>query len=263
VLANKTSAKSTAWKSGTAQIKVPAGVVPVGAPTTLTVTSALNLTDARIVWEARDQQPGLGSDYTISPVNNGVQWVEVEIEWPDGRRVAASNSFTANSPVLNWVNGSVPTGAQISASGGDAWTWVTGNPAPYSASAVHQSNIASGIHEHSFIFTSSTMAVGVGDKLFAWIYLDPANVPTEIMLTWNDGSSDHRAFWGADTIRWGTTGTASQRYVGPLPAAGQWVRLEVSASAVGLEGSLVHGMTFALVGGRATWDVAGKTSPIN
>ena len=48
--------------------------------------------------------------------------------------------------------------------------------------------------------------------------------------------------------------------MGPLPAAGGWVKLEVPASAVGLEGKAAHGMAFTLYGGRAAWDKAGKTS---
>lgn len=81
------------------------------------------------------------------------------------------------------------------------------------------------------------------------------------MLSWNTGSSwEHRAYWGANLISYGLDGTASRRYVGPLPAAGQWVQLQVPASQVGLEGTTVSGMSFSLYNGRATWDAAGVTS---
>ena len=66
--------------------------------------------------------------------------------------------------------------------------------------------------------------VRTGDTLFAYVYLDPANVPREVMLQWNDGSWDHRAYWGANNVGWGTDGTSSRRYMGALPAAGGWVR---------------------------------------
>jgi hypothetical protein len=264
VLVAQTSAKSTPWTSGTAQITVPTTVVPLGAPTTLSVQApGFDLTNARIVWEARDQQPAFGSTYTISPINNGPQWVEVEVEWPDGRRVFAASTFTANSPVINWVNGALPAGAVPSADGGDAWTWVTSNPTPFSAPAAHQSNSAAGEHSHWFASATAPLVISVGDNLFAWVYLDPANPPSEVMLTWNDGSADHRAYWGANDISWGTNGTASQFNAGPLPATGQWARLVVPASAVGLEGSTVTGMGFTLFDGRATWDVAGKASADN
>ncbi len=49
--------------------------------------------------------------------------------------------------------------------------------------------------------------------------------------------------------------------MGMLPPAGRWVRLEVPAAAVGLEGHTVNGMAFTLAGGLASWDRAGKLVP--
>ncbi len=103
------------------------------------------------------------------------------------------------------------------------------------------------------------MQVDAGDKLYAYVYLDPDNMPSEVMLEWNDGGGwEHRAYWGANNIPCGTDGTESRRYVGPLPQAGVWTRLEVPASAVGLEGRTVSGMSFKLYGGRANLDKTGK-----
>ena len=53
-----------------------------------------------------------------------------------------------------------------------------------------------------------------GEALFTYVYIDPANPPTEIMLNWFDGGWEHRAYWGANTLNYGTDGTASRRYVG-------------------------------------------------
>jgi hypothetical protein len=105
------------------------------------------------------------------------------------------------------------------------------------------------------------MQVNTGDTLFAWVYIDSANPPSEIMLAWNDGSSwEHRAYWGANTITDGTSGTAGRYHAGPLPATGTWVKLTVPASAVGLEGSAVSGMSFSLFNGGVTWDAIGRSS---
>ena len=102
------------------------------------------------------------------------------------------------------------------------------------------------------------MTVNIGDTLFAYVYLDPANPPSEVMLQWYDGSWEHRAYWGANQIPWGTDGTTSRSYMGALPATGQWVKLAVPAAQMGLEGHTLSGMAFTLYGGRATWDYAGK-----
>src|SRR5439155_44763 len=142
----------------------------------------------------------------------------------------------------------------------DAWTWVTASPTPFSAQKASQSNVASGQHQHYFYNATGTLPIGVGDSLVAYVYLDPANVPSEIMLQWNDGSWEHRAYWGANNLALGVDGTASRRYIGALPATGQWVRLEVAASQVGLEGRTLNGLALTLYGGRATWDYVGKKS---
>jgi hypothetical protein len=263
VLATRTTTQAQGWRSGAAQITAPTSVALLNAPVTLTVQApGFDLTGARIVWEARDQAPGFGPPYTISPKNNGAQWAEAEIALADGRRLFALNSFNANSTVVNWVDGAVPVGGAPISFGGDAWTWVTPSPAAPSGHVAHQSNLAAGEHGHWFTGATATLHVGLGDEMFAWVYLDPANPPTEVMLTWNDGSEDHRAYWGAKTIDWGTNNSPGRRYVGVLPSTGQWVRLSVPASAVGLEGSTVTGMGFFLVGGRATWDNAGIATAV-
>ena len=81
-----------------------------------------------------------------------------------------------------------------------------------------------------------TLAVGTGDKLFAYVYLDPITPPREVMLQFNDGTWEHRAYWGSDYIPYGSLGGPSKFYVGPLPPLGQWVRLEVSAANLGSKG---------------------------
>jgi subtilisin family serine protease len=160
-----------------------------------------------------------------------------------------------------WVDDALPAGAVAAADGGDSWTWVTNNPPPYSGTQASQSNIGSGLHEHYFANAAATLEVFPGDTLYAYVYLDPANVPSEVMLQWNDGCWEHRAYWGADIITYGMDGTSDRLSMGPLPSPGEWVRLEVPAHAVGLEGATLKGMSFTLVDGRATWDYAGRFSP--
>ena len=160
-----------------------------------------------------------------------------------------------------WMEDAVPPGAVLY--GDEPWSWVSANPAPFSGSLAHQSALRTGRHQHHFndVPAVNQLAVSAGDVLFTYIYLDPANMPSEIMLQWNDGTWEHRAYWGANSIAWGVDGTVSRRYMGPLPAGGQWARLEVPANLVGLEGRSVKGMAFTLYNGRATWDKTGKKTP--
>jgi hypothetical protein len=79
------------------------------------------------------------------------------------------------------------------------------------------------------------------------------------MLQFNDGKWEHRAVWGdKDAIAWGTLGTASRQYMGELPPAGEWTRLEVPVGKVGLKpGSKLNGWAFTQFGGTVYWDRAG------
>src|SRR2546423_9111584 len=158
------------------------------------------------------------------------------------------------------MKGSAPRSALLPCAAGFGCNWISSNPPPYAGALAHQSLLAGGEHQHYFYNATTTLAVAVGDSLFAYVYLDPANPPSEVMLQWNDGSWEHRAYWGANLLGWGTDGSVSRRYMGVLPATGQWVRLSVPASQVGLEGRTLNGAAYTLYGGRATWDYAGKTA---
>ena len=161
-----------------------------------------------------------------------------------------------------WADDDLPAGAVGYATDNDRWNWVSADPAPATGERAHQSENAAGFHFHFFAFASSPLEVQSGDTLFAHVYLDPASPPRQVMLTWLSADGwEHRAYWGENLIPEGVDGTASRHRAGELPPTGRWVRLEVPASAVGLEGQRVTGMGFNLYDGRATWDRAGKSRP--
>jgi len=175
----------------------------------------------------------------------------------------STNSVPGTSATITaWVDDSLPAGALPGAEGGDVWNWINSNPSPVHGNLANQSTIAAGLHQHFFSSASQTLNLGSGEVLFAYVYLDPSNLPSEIMLQWNDGTWEHRAYWGANNIVYGLAGTTSLLNMGPLPAAGQWVLLQVPASQVGLEGATLNGMAFSQFDGRATWDYAGKASSL-
>lgn len=160
---------------------------------------------------------------------------------------------------LVWVDDTLPGGAKP----GGEWYWTGGNPAPIMGGASHQSKISAlgpyTADEHSFVDATARMALAAGDKLFAYVFLDPNAGPDEIMLQWHTEEGwEHRAYWGANYLQLGGDGTNGRRFMGALPEAGKWVRLEVPAGAVGLEGKIVDGMAFNTNGNRATWDRIGR-----
>ena len=156
-----------------------------------------------------------------------------------------------------WFDDAVPTGAVISGSN-EGWSWVSANPTPFSGALSHQSGVVNGFHQHYFYGATKRLSVAAGEKIFTDVYLDPSFPPSEIMLQWSNGTTWKRAYWGANVFFPGQESTTN-RYVGQLPATGKWVRLEVPASQLGLEGSSLNGMAFTLFNGRATFDRTGKT----
>ena len=177
-----------------------------------------------------------------------------------GNGGGGTNTNSGGTNLVVWVDDALPAGVLTGADGGDSWDWTSANPAPFSGTLANQSAVAAGQHQHYFYRASQTMAVNAGDYLYAYAYLDPANPPSEVMLQWNDGTWEHRAYWGANNINYGLPGTTGRVYMGPLPATGQWIALQVPASQVALEGSTFNGMAFTLYGGRAIWNKAGKGS---
>ncbi len=159
-----------------------------------------------------------------------------------------------------WVAGALPAGA-VPKSLGDVWAFAPFAPPPPSGVPAHDTAVAAGLHQHYFESATSRLDVRHEDVLFAEVFVDPAQVPQQVMLQWNDDTWEHRAYWGDSAIAVGFESTASRRYMGPLPAPGGWVRLEVPEYDVGLAGRSLSGAAFTLFGGHAAWGASGKRSP--
>ena len=114
------------------------------------------------------------------------------------------------------------------------------------------------VHAHGFHGAPIGFEVLPGESLFADVYLVPDQVPETIMLKWHDGQGwEHRAYWGADKIQEGKPETPSRFHAGDLPRTGKLVRLEVPAKSLDLEGKRLHGVSFALFGGKCVWGETG------
>ncbi|HEY5078786.1 MAG TPA: glycoside hydrolase family 9 protein, partial [Opitutaceae bacterium] len=137
-LACQTPSAGRKWTHARAEIAAPGTSVPLNLPVTLRVSvPGVDLAFARTVWEARDQEPAFGPTYTITPRNSGSQWVEAEVEWPDGRRAFAAGTFMADSPVVTWMGDALPADAVPDSNGGDGWKWIIADPSPQSGTRSH------------------------------------------------------------------------------------------------------------------------------
>ena len=89
----KTPLAAQPWQSAPARIILPAlGATKASTTATLQVPG-LDLANARVVWEAQGQEPAFGTNFVLAPTNRGPQWIEVEAQWPDGRRAVGATVF--------------------------------------------------------------------------------------------------------------------------------------------------------------------------
>ena len=205
--------------------------------------------------------PALWTKAIRVAVHKSVTWTNTPINFS---RIVEVEAYGRDVNQKVWVDDSLPAGA-VPVSDREGWNWVTAWPWSFSGSTSHQSANLEGMHQHYFQWATEKMTVNAGDTLFAYVYINPSSPPRQVMLQWHSDAQgwNHRAYWGENLLPWGTDGTINRRRIGNLPAKAQWVRLEVPADMVGLEGQTVNGMAFSLFDGKATWDYAGKSSAVS
>lgn len=170
---------------------------------------------------------------------------------------APADALTVTRRDYIWIDDVLPPGAQPQSNTG-SWKFITAAEGPVLAGNLASTRTSEGLDQHFFTGASSPLAVGEGDELFAYVYLDPANPPKTIMLQFNDGAWEHRVYFGEDAIPYGKAGTVGHRHGGPLPPVGQWTRISVNAQHVGLaSGSKLNGWAFTQFDGTVYWDKAG------
>jgi hypothetical protein len=181
--------------------------------------------------------------------------VEYTDPTPDGAAVAAA----AEAKEYVWVDDAAPPGASLQ--GNTPWQFVNSTEGQVYSGEKATARKGDGVVQHFFTGANPPLKVGDGDKLFAYCWLDPANPPKTVMLQWNDGQWEHRAYWGEDAINFGVGDVPGHRHMGSLPELGKWVRLEVDAAQVGLPaGTMVNGLAFTQFGGSTYWDKAGSVT---
>jgi hypothetical protein len=158
-----------------------------------------------------------------------------------------------------WIDDALPTGASPQGNEQDkSWQWAEQPANQVFSRRLSHVRTAKGLSQHYFTGAAEGLRIGEQDRLFAHVFLDPQNPPKMVMLQFNDGAWEHRAYWGENLATWGADGTAGRLSMGPLPTVGGWVRLEVEARAVSLSpGTVVTGMAFSQFDGKVYWDKAG------
>ncbi len=213
--------------------------------------------------EQNEQIEKLNSE--IAAANKKISEQLAKIEYQDPQAVADADDPKKESSKggkkkarpreeIVWIDDALPAGAKKQGN----WNFVTAPDFPVYSGKNASRETGTGMTQHFFTNATAPLKVGANDVLFAYVHLDLLDPPKQIMLQFNDGTWEHRAYWGEDRITFGTPGTAGRLSAGKLPDLDTWVRLEVKAADVGLPaGSTINGWAFTQFGGTVTWDKAG------
>ena len=113
--------------------------------------------------------------------------------------------------------------------------------------------------ERKFNFTADDVNLTVPTEVRAFVYFqpDPARPPRAVSLEFVSKEKTKRMIWG-DRNAFGPEVAATALYGGPLPAAGTYARLELTACDSGVrEGKAYTGVRVAQSDGAGWWDRAG------
>jgi hypothetical protein len=174
-----------------------------------------------------------------------------------------TNSTKPEPKELVWIDDDFPKGAEVRVhEGNEPNKWINKTEGPvYSGDRAIQRS-GSGLHQVYFGKGVEPLTIGGGDKLFAYVYIDPTNSPKALMLEFHTDEWRNRANWGdADVIKHGEKDSPEKTQIGALPEKGKWVRLEVKAADIGLRPrTKLTGISFTQFDGTAYWDKAGLVS---
>jgi RHS repeat-associated protein len=151
---------------------------------------------------------------------------------------------SASTAETVWIDDAPPAGASVYT--GTIWD------TSQKASGVQSFTNAPSRSVLAFTNMADPPAISAGDSLTYYLLMNSCSAPLSVVAQWvtTDGVS-HYALWGE--------AQAGYTRVGPLPNGGTWSRIEIPASALGMENKAVKDVAFYLVGGGQVWiDRVGK-----
>ena len=120
-----------------------------------------------------------------------------------------------------WLDDAPPPGARLLGEGTIPWQWVSLPAYPVYSGKRSMVRSGPGLHQHYFTGALNPVEVHREDKLFTYIWLDAKDPPRSIQLQFNDGTWNHRAYWGEDAcFLAGQPDGPNHHKVGALPPAG-------------------------------------------
>lgn len=163
-----------------------------------------------------------------------------------------------------WFDDAFPAGTKVESSGSHPTQLVAKEAGPVHSGSKALKRTGTGVTQ-DFFATGAKFEIPPNGKLSTWCYIDPADKPKSIMLQFHVGGWNHRAVWGEEgAIPFGKVRTTERVYLGALPEAGSWQKLEFAADRLGLKpGMKVTGYAFTQFGGTVSWDRLAMSSRVD
>ncbi len=212
-----------------------------------------------------EQQKKLNDlDGRIAGIEKKIRELVAKVEYTDPATLTPPPGVVRSETV--WVEDDFPAGAKVTASPGEPTQWVTADKGGRVFSGKRALKRSDKGIAQDFFEGGPGITVVSGAKIFAHVFLETNDLPKTVMVQFHVGGNwSARAVWGdEDAIDWGKKGTNERKKLGPLPKAGEWVKLEFAADRLGLKaGTKIAGVAFTQFGGTVFWDKAGMSAETN
>ncbi|MGV3483174.1 MAG: PSD1 and planctomycete cytochrome C domain-containing protein, partial [Planctomycetaceae bacterium] len=209
-----------------------------------------------------DEQRLRALDANIASIDEQIDTAVASLEYTDPATIDPPPAATTIEEV--WFEDQFPATAQPKAMGAPLRIVTRDDGEVFSGEAALSRTADQAVAQDSFAGGAS-FAMPKDGTLFVHCFLDPQNPPQAIMVQFHVDGWKHRAVWGdEEKIPFGDPGTHQKVPMGDLPEAGRWVRLEIPAADLGMQGGpTVTGYAFTQFGGSVTWDRLGVASRVD
>ena len=162
-----------------------------------------------------------------------------------------------------WFEDGFPPGVKAESVGGPT-TFVTKEQGPVFSGGTALKRKGKGVVQ-DFFAGGASFTIPPNGRISVQCYIDPADKPKSVMLQFHVGGWNHRAVWGEEgAIPFGQVRTNEHVYLGAMPEAGKWGRLEFPIEKLGLKpGMVVTGYAFTQFDGTVYWDHLSMNSRVD
>ncbi len=209
-----------------------------------------------------DRQRLANWDRQLAEVEQELKQRTAEVQYSDPASVTPAPP--REDVEIVWFDDEFPQGSSVKASPGHPTQRIEGSQGPVYSGRHALKRSDPGLAQDVFENVGS-LELPTAATLFAYVWIDPQDIPRTLMLQYYKNGWLHRAVWGDyESIDWGRKNTTERVLIGPMVPAGQWVKLEVPAERLGLQpGDVITGFALTQFGGTVYWDRVGVAGVID